>query len=117
MANDVALVHPEWVVMGRSQGRARDDGYQRARGQNQSTGGPGGDATSRKVPEHCWTHPSLLKGDVERGWGQDPMFSHGRRSTSSTPSQPLMKPPSEVAFLHIHSLTFPPPPAKLFHRK
>lgn len=27
MANDVALVHPEWVVMGRSRGRARDDGW------------------------------------------------------------------------------------------
>ena len=55
--------------MGRSRGRARDDGYQRVRGQNQSTGGPGGDATSRKFPEHCWAHPSLLKGDVVRGWG------------------------------------------------
>ena len=28
-----------------------------------------------------------------------------------------MKPPSEVAFVHIHSLTFPPPTVKLFHRK
>lgn len=27
MANDVALVHPERVVMGRSRGKARDDGW------------------------------------------------------------------------------------------
>lgn len=124
MARDAALVSPEQVVMGSTRGRARDNGWEvgtkEPGGQNESAGGPAGDASSQqRGPLNPAGFLLLLKWEVEGCRGQDQMFSQGKPGSSAPISTS-----AETALRHhlpAGSLScppsLPPSPAKLPHKK